>query len=94
MGNGTGRRTIQSAGGGGGGTLLRPIKITSRTDDTTYVADLYGNGTDVAATEIGVTVRVLQIAAGETIPNDTILPSWKQAWAGTSQWTIDVARDY
>jgi hypothetical protein len=79
-------------GGAGGGMVA--VEITSKVDDTTYLGDEYRNGTDVAATNTGVTIRVLQIAAGETIPNNTIFPAWRQKWSGTEQWTIDPARDY
>ena len=79
----------------GSGSDIAIVKLKTKTDDTTYVADLYGDGKNQTATEEDITVRILDIAAGESIP----LPNWffasKHNLSSTStilQWTIDVPR--
>ena len=79
---------------GGGGVAMSPIKITGGGPGENHTGNVYGNGKDQAATETSVTIKVLQIDSGETIPTDTWLPAWKQVWSGTEYWTVDVARDY
>ncbi|MCP4645774.1 MAG: hypothetical protein GY851_35340 [bacterium] len=86
------KRTVDLPGGGAG--KLTPIEITAKTDNDTYVCDVYANGTDTTKTATGATVRVLQIGAGQTIPTGTQFPAWEQPWSGSDEWTIDVARDY
>jgi len=75
-------------------TLTVPVKITGRTNYNTYTCTVYANGTDAAATATGVTLRILDVATTETIPNNTYLPAWQQYWSGALQYTADVARDY
>ena len=77
-----------------GPAYLIPVKVTSKHDNTTYVCSIYEDGTDAAATQTGVGVKVNQIAAGQTIPNDTILSAHRQKWAGVWWLTIDVTRLY
>jgi len=77
--------------GTGGG--MTPVKITSGSG-TDHVGSVYANGVDAMATETGVTIKVLQIATGAVIPVNTLLWATKLKWAGTKQWTVDVARWY
>lgn len=55
---------------GGGGSILR---VTSGGPGLEYTADLYGDGDEAAATETGVTVRVYNLAMGQTVPAGTWL---------------------
>lgn len=73
---------------------ITPVTLTAKTNYNTYTGDVYGDGTDAAATESGVTIRILQISASETIPLPLTLPAWKQPWSGVAAWTVDVARFY
>lgn len=73
----------------GGG--MTPVKITSGSG-ADHVGNVYGNGIDTAATETGVTIKVLQIATGAVIPANTYLWATKIKWSGTKQWTVDVPR--
>ena len=84
------------AGGAGAASLVAPIKITSGGPGDTYVGNVYENGADVTATETGVTIKVLQIASGETVPANTWFLASKQWYSSMSvqYWTVDVARDY
>ncbi len=79
-----------------GGTAM--IKIMSGGPGDTYTANVYGNGKNQSITEVGATIKVLQIASTETIPVNTWLVATRQKWgpAETEQiyWTIEVARDY
>lgn len=80
---------------GSGGSF--PVKLTSKTDDTTYVGDLYGDGEDATATETAITIRISgTVASGETVPgvNSTFYPAWQQLWSGNNEWTISPPRAY
>ena len=74
--------------GSGGSGGISPVKLTSKVDDTTYLGDVYGNGTDAAATETGVTIKVEEIAAGETVRLGIRFSAHKQKWSGVDQWTL------
>lgn len=71
------------------------IEIKLKIDDTTYLADVYGSGIDADPTEEDVTVKVLNIATGETIPSTWFFAN-QQTWGtGESQetyYTIDIPR--
>lgn len=69
-----------------GGTSLYIAKVKSGTGDT-YTVDVYSDyeaGTKVAE---DVTLKILQIDAGETVPADTLYPCWEMSWSGTTYWT-------
>lgn len=70
--------------------MLRWAKVKSKTDDETYVCDIYNNRDD-AASESDVSVGVHDLAAGETIPVDTWFMVRKETWNtgvhAASQWT-------
>ena len=72
-----------------------PVKLTAKTNDTTYTGNVYGNGTDQAATESAVTIRVEGMASGETLPNAVVFHVARQSWptigggaTRTEYWTI------
>lgn len=86
---------VSRGGGGGSGSGMTPVRIdVATTTSDTVIGSLYSNGITTDATTTGVTIRILQIAAGETMPTGTYLPAWQEAWATGTQWTVDVARDY
>jgi len=80
----------------GGGSSIVIAKIIARVDDDTYTVDIYGNGKEQDSTEEDATLRILDIASGETIPNDTWLFANKQTWgteeSATSEYTFDAPR--
>jgi hypothetical protein len=89
------RRNLPGGGGGSGsGTVI--IKITSRSNLDTYIADVYGSGKDQDATDTNVIVKVLDIEIGDVIPNDTYWLAVKQPWTTgettTSEYTINNPR--
>ncbi len=59
--------------GGGVGGGSSPAKITSGGPGDTYVGNIYDNGPGETATATAVTIKILQIDSGETIPADTWL---------------------
>jgi len=86
------------------GTSAAPVQIVSGTGED-HVGNVFANGKNAGATESSVAVKVLQIAAGESIPSGTWLMAWKQRWAGAGEssssstggtgdefWTVDVPR--
>ena len=86
---------------GSSGTTTIPIKITAKIDYNTYTADVYADGRDQDPSETGATVRVLDIAETETIPNGTWLMASPLSWPDLDDpakrkeyLTIDPARSY
>ncbi len=71
-----------------------PVKITSKVNYNTYIGNEYEDGIDESATDVGITIRILEIANTETIPNGRYFPAWLQKWGGILYRTINVARDY
>ena len=76
--------TVISLAGG----AVAPVLLTAKIDNTTYAGDVYANGSDVAATESGVTIRVRDMASGETLPFTRWFSAVQQLWAGVSVWTL------
>ena len=68
---------VQFALGGGASTGAVPVKITSSVDYNDYKCDVYGDGPDSAATASTQNLRILQIAATETVPTNTWLLATK-----------------
>ena len=62
----------------GGGIV--PVKLTSQSDDETYVGDRYDNGTDVAATVEDVLIKVRDVAADETLSFTPFYDASEQKW--------------
>jgi len=75
------------------GTALYWAEITAKTDDTTYTGDIY-NDRNADALASDVTVRVHDLAAGETIANGTFLPVALEPWTEgdpaetVTYWTV------
>jgi len=73
-----------------GTTMIRWAKVKSKTDDETYVCDIYNNRDD-SASEGDVSVGVHDLATGETIPNDTWFMVRKETWgtggSAETKWT-------
>lgn len=90
---GDGTRIFFTGGVGAGGGIV-PIKITGFVNNDTYIGDVFADGTDKTATETGVTIRILQVEAGGSLPTGTKLPAWRQPWADVFQYTVDLSRDY
>jgi hypothetical protein len=76
--------SVRQAGGAGSS----PVKLTAKTNDTTYIGKVYGNGVDATATETAAVIRVREIAAGETIRFNVTFAASKQKWAGVDAWTL------
>jgi hypothetical protein len=59
-----------ATGGGGGGAV--PVQIKSKLEDGVWDIHVFGNGSQVAATDTSNSIiRIPQIAAGETLPLNT-----------------------
>jgi hypothetical protein len=75
----TPRQVALSARGSGGSECFQ-VRLTAKTDDTTYVCNVYRNGVDLPATDTGVVIRVREIAAGETIRFGVTFAATMQPW--------------
>lgn len=64
-------------------TSTFPVQITSGGPGDSYTGDEYANGFDVAATTIGITIRIMQINSGVTVPAGT---RGLAAKIGTDYW--------
>jgi hypothetical protein len=84
---------------GGAGTALYWGYITAKVDDSTYTGDIYldrGDTGEVGPIFSAVTIRVHDLAAGETIANQTFLPVAQEPWTEdlgdgyetNSHWTV------
>ncbi|MFA5634531.1 MAG: hypothetical protein WC977_01370 [Anaerovoracaceae bacterium] len=74
---------------------IAPVQLTAKTNDTTYVGNVYANGRHNTATETGATIKVGAIAAGETLPTSGAYAwfvahkeKWDVAGTDTELWTI------
>lgn len=71
-----------------------PVKLTAKTNDTTYTGDLYGNGMDQTATATGVTIRVYGVPTGKSLPTGVRFEAAKESWptiggsGRTDYWTL------
>ena len=74
-----------------GGAELTPVIVTGGTG-TNHTADIYADGLDVAATESGATLKILYIAATESVTVGERLGAWRQKWSGAEEWTADFPR--
>lgn len=82
----TKKRQLDAEESTSSGTSLYVAKIKSGTGDT-YTADIYSDyqaGTKYAT---DVTLKIIQIDAGETVPANTLYPCFQLAWSGTTYWT-------
>jgi hypothetical protein len=64
-------RWVFAGASAGGGSVS--AKITSKSAGLVYLCSLYGNGVGSAATSTGVSVTVINVATGETLPANTYI---------------------
>ena len=64
----------------GGGSSIVEVKLTSRSDTTTYAGDIYGNGSDSAYTEHNQTIRVRGFASDVSLPTNVVFYATKIPW--------------
>ena len=103
-----GRRTFFDVIAGAGGSGGYIVKVTSGGPGASYVGNVYGDGPTADATETGATIRALQIASTDTIPEDTWFVATRidrtnvesssseesSSTEGDYVYYINVARDY
>jgi len=91
-------KRIRSSVGAGASGAYTVIKIKSKVDYETYIADVYGNGKHNAATEADVTIKILEIASTETMPNNRYFfaryYTWDNGGEDAEYLTIEIARSY
>lgn len=82
----------EDIGAGAGGAELTPVQITGGSGEN-HIANVHENGTHYVATESGVTLKVMNIAATESLALNQWEDAWKQTWdnGGVDEeyWTIN-----
>lgn len=71
--------------GGSGGASLVYVEITSNTNRTTYTGDSYDDPVNLNLIDSGITIRAMNITAGDPLPNSA---------AGEGWWATKVGDNY